>query len=174
MKTYEYRKMRGICVRCGKEPALDGRTRCVECSLKEAEYAEKYKKTHPNRRTAEQNAKRKEQRAERVQNGICAECGKHKAWNGTKLCMDCCLKKRRVAKRWRERHPREKEEPVKKLERLRAHAEWMGGLAREKNRERMNRYWALVRAERAARMGGVCTTTAATSGNAGSESIGGG
>ena len=172
MKTYEYRKMRGICVACGEKPAEPGRVRCAECLAKEAEYVVLRRAEHPEimKRSDIENAKKRETRAERARQGLCTECGR-KAWNGTKLCMDCCLKARERAKRWRDRNRGQTESQEQKLARLRARAEEMRAASLQKNREWMDGHWRLVHAKRVT---GANTWWAATSGDAGSASIGGG
>lgn len=86
MKTYEYRKMRGICVECGREPAEPGRVRCAACLAKQAEYEVLRRSERPDTmmRTEKENARRREIRAERAKKGLCTECGR-KAWNGDQI-----------------------------------------------------------------------------------------
>ena len=172
MNTYEYRKMRGICVECGREPAEPGRVRCAACLAKQAEYEVLRRSERPDTmmRTEKENARRREIRAERAKTGLCTECGR-KAWNGTKLCMDCCLKARERAKRWRDQNKGQTESQEQKLARLRAHAAEMRAASLQKNQEWMDARWRLVHAQRAA---GAITWKAATRGGCGSGNIGGG
>lgn len=69
MTTYEERKAKGLCVKCGK-PARPGKVQCAECALKQR-----------NARIA--------QKEERAKFGVCSVCGKRKRLEGMKTCEQC-------------------------------------------------------------------------------------
>ncbi len=71
--TYHRRKGQGICVRCGKKPARDGKCMCVECAEASKEYTNKSREFF-----------RKQ--------GLCPRCGKNKLFGDEKNCPECLAK----------------------------------------------------------------------------------
>ena len=144
MNTYEYRKMKGLCVRCGQYPPAPGRVRCEVCLVKNAESSARYREKNPE--DPERKAERQRERRERLKEaGLCVACGQHKAWNGTVLCMSCGLKDRRRQERYRLAHPyQRKETDEERHARLVAQCTRMTELAREGNRKRMEGEWRLM------------------------------
>lgn len=69
-KTYEARKLQGICVRCGKVKAVHGKVMCAEC-------AEKSRIDTREKREFMRNI------------GICPRCGKNKLFGNEKECPEC-------------------------------------------------------------------------------------
>lgn len=45
-ERYQERKAAGICVQCGKKPALSGKARCTECLIKCREKTTRYNRKH--------------------------------------------------------------------------------------------------------------------------------
>lgn len=72
-KTYYERKSKGICVRCGKVPARDGKCMCQDCADKSRKYTE-------------------ESRSFYKAQGICPRCGKNKLFDKEKSCPECLAK----------------------------------------------------------------------------------
>jgi hypothetical protein len=80
------------CVVC-KEPAAEGRTRCVRHLWDQREYQRRYQKKH----SARINAKERERKARRKLDGLCPRCGRPRAYEGeTPVYVDCadCSDKR--------------------------------------------------------------------------------
>ena len=74
-ELYDYRKENHLCTTCGS-PIDDDRTTCKACRQKrKAKNAERYKLY--------------------TKNGICPDCGKKPAENGSVLCADCRDRKRK-------------------------------------------------------------------------------
>lgn len=74
-ETIEYRRANHLCIRCGKAKAIEGKTRCKEC-------------------TDRDNARRKKNREYCSDNGICTRCGINKAEPHKKICYECLGKER--------------------------------------------------------------------------------
>lgn len=109
---YHWYKDHGICVCCGKQDAIPGRTMCDDClELKRAE--NKKRRESPKVQDAMQ-AYRKRHWQERIEQGLCPKCGKP-LYEGRKLCYECVLKNRRKAKQHRDDNPRTLKESWKKL-----------------------------------------------------------
>lgn len=75
---YMERKAAGLCVECGKKKAVENRTRCLECLLK-------------NRRAANEKNRRKGLQPRAHFDGVdwCRLCGKAKPVEGRTLCSKC-------------------------------------------------------------------------------------
>lgn len=78
----QYRRKReaGLCVKCGK-PALPGRVRCLECTVKQ--------KGRDRQRNLERH---KDTNYPRGGNGFCYMCNKKPAIPGRRTCPDCAEK----------------------------------------------------------------------------------
>jgi ribosomal protein S14 len=77
------------CVRCGEKDAytMVGKQLCYECTEKGKEYAKVYHQNH-----LEQSKIKMKERYEKLKaDGICVQCGKQKAFFGTK-CKMCRAK----------------------------------------------------------------------------------
>ena len=89
----QYRKERyfrlkelGICTRCGKEQARPGKTVCLSCSFR-------YHKLLTPEQTAQVNEQRKQTRQNRLENGLCPDCGKP-LYPRHQRCYEHMMKKR--------------------------------------------------------------------------------
>lgn len=83
MTTYQLRHdrfMKGLCVRCGKQPPIHGRKYCTECRKKYADYSREYQRR--KRIKAQGGEVRMVPR--RWPTGWCYVCGE--AVEGRKLC----------------------------------------------------------------------------------------
>ena len=69
--TYENRKLNGLCVKCGKTKAVQGKVMCAECAEKQKIY-------------------QRETRAYFKNIGLCPRCGKNKLFGDEKECPECC------------------------------------------------------------------------------------
>ena len=69
-RRYWRLKNKGICVMCGKAPAVDGIALCEKCREKYNEY-------------------RRGTYALYAQSGICPKCRKRKIADGMKICKEC-------------------------------------------------------------------------------------
>ena len=95
-KSYVARKAAGVCVACGKEKAVPGKTRCEKC----LEYARKDAKLRYSSMTAERrrewnkqnHARYKAIREERKRLGLCTYCGKRPARPARTLCAGCAAR----------------------------------------------------------------------------------
>ncbi len=73
LKSREWRELmlaRGMCVACGKEPAMAGRQMCRACN-------------------ARLRASYRERRAARIAAGLCVRCGKEPSRPGLLTCQAC-------------------------------------------------------------------------------------
>lgn len=77
MKRVE-RKENGVCVKCGKRQATEGKTTCTQCRAKINIYQEKYR-----------NQKRKIPIELYRKDGYCSMCGSTDLVEGKKLCHKC-------------------------------------------------------------------------------------
>lgn len=107
----ERRKALGLCVYCGKEPLIEGKTLCISCrDKKTADSSKRYATAKLNNLCGycneqpsnglrycdkcridrlKRDALRRRERAER---GLCVTCGKDKAEQRTLVCELCTLK----------------------------------------------------------------------------------
>lgn len=91
-ERYDYLKSRGICVKCGREKALEKRILCLECR-------EKHKETNKARYERVKNTEEykvankvssKAYYDKRKEMGLCPKCGKRKSKDSEyKLCYRC-------------------------------------------------------------------------------------
>lgn len=104
-ETYQFRKKRGWCVRCGKEKALLNHVMCPDCieviRLRDAGRVET--EGQREQRIERQRAKYKS----RKESGICVRCGKKHSSVGTK-CLECYLKHKKAKDEWRLRTGKKK------------------------------------------------------------------
>ena len=104
-ETKEFWKKHGICVKCGKQRAFEGRTMCPECLEKENERKRNRVKTPEER---ERNRKRdKERYYAHKEQGLCVNCSR-KAASGHVYCTECRIRIRRSNAAWIERTGRKK------------------------------------------------------------------
>lgn len=68
--TYENRKSKGLCVKCGNAKAVQGKVMCAECAEKQKNY-------------------QRETRAYFKNIGLCPRCGKNKLFGDEKECPEC-------------------------------------------------------------------------------------
>lgn len=96
-EEYAFYKSRGICVCCHQQDAVSGKTRCALCADIHNQYSANYihRTNYHIEHADERHEKRKQERAERIANGICTKCGKRKARIGMKTCELCCKKEYR-------------------------------------------------------------------------------
>ena len=101
-ETYEFRKKRGFCVKCGKNRAFHNFVMCPECIEKDhTRYANRAPETEEQRE--KRNLRRSETYRKRKENGLCVRCGKKKNGSGTH-CAECCIKHKRAKNEWRMRN----------------------------------------------------------------------
>ena len=84
-KTYYERKQKGICTKCGKNKAIEGKTMCQQC-------------------LDEQNEYRRKNREFFRKNNLCPACGKNKLFGDEKMCPECLAYMAEVNKKSREKH----------------------------------------------------------------------
>lgn len=82
--TYLRRKSEGLCVKCGKTKAVQGKVMCVECAEKQKIY-------------------QKETRVYFKNIGLCPRCGKNKLFGDEKECPECLAMMYEVNRKSRER-----------------------------------------------------------------------
>ena len=99
MTFYEYNKSHGICVQCACEDAVKGKTRCVTCLEKNAEYQRKkiQKETDEQRQLRAEKNKvyQRELYRQRKEAGLCVACGKPQSAKSTVYCIDHAIKNQR-------------------------------------------------------------------------------
>ena len=89
-ETYEARKAKGVCVRCGWAEPRPGRTTCQRCTDR---YKAKFIKTGGAERQRERYYQRKADR-------ICTWCGNRPADDGVILCVECREKSCESCRQW--------------------------------------------------------------------------
>lgn len=94
--TYEEKKQKGICVKCGKESAQKGKVMCTKC-------AEKVK------------FESAERRAFFKKHNICYRCGKNKLFGNEKTCPECLAKVAIANKKMRSKISAEKQTTYYKM-----------------------------------------------------------
>jgi len=72
-RRWKERKEQGLCVSCGKEPALPGQVRCPDCAEKHNESSKKYYRERDNGRQVAHN---KERAQIWKDEGLCWRCGR--------------------------------------------------------------------------------------------------
>lgn len=82
--TYENRKIKGLCVGCGKQQPIVGKVMCAECAEKQKIY-------------------QKETREYLRNIGLCPRCGKNKLFGDEKECPECCAMMYELNRKSRER-----------------------------------------------------------------------
>lgn len=82
--TYETRKSQGICVKCGKVKAIQGKVMCAECAEKQRIYQRETREYLRNL-------------------GLCPRCGKSKLFGDEKECPECTAMMYEINQRSRER-----------------------------------------------------------------------
>lgn len=100
----DYYRKRGICIKCGKEPALETHTRCLECSYKAWLSSRKYQLSHkaPEDKLKASQAQ-KDLREKRRAAGVCPYCGRLHNDKKYAMCAECRLKSNRRQKERRRR-----------------------------------------------------------------------
>lgn len=103
IEDYYWYKEHHICARCHKYKAMPNRTMCSVCLEKDAERSKKYrnKMSEEKREEAYQKIEgyRKIRYDKCLEFGLCTTCGKHKATDGFKTCIDCRTKNRNKRKK---------------------------------------------------------------------------
>ena len=103
------RQAEGMCTRCGKLPAADGRSSCEPCLEKRraadrAKYAAgksaglKYGGADADAKRRAGRAKSKRRQKQRIEAGLCIRCGRHSPVEGGTTCRPC-RDKRQAAER---------------------------------------------------------------------------
>jgi len=88
------RRRLGLCLKCGKEPAIAGKTLGLACKEKSDDES---RRRWANKREAVRESYR-ERRRLRAERGLCLECGKERSVPGRTLGAKC---KRKNARRWK-------------------------------------------------------------------------
>ena len=96
---YEFYKSHGVCVRCGQENAVSGKTKCVVCLEKDAESQRKCrakKSEEELRRLLEKDKAYKRERYQKFKAaGLCVTCSKPRSPGSKIYCIDCAIKNQR-------------------------------------------------------------------------------
>ena len=100
------RRAQGICPRCGKAPPAPGRILCGSCAekrrtaarIRDAKHraAGKKRRTNSDKERVGKRQRYQQQTAERLAQGLCPKCGKHRLVTGRRLCNSCGEKRRRA------------------------------------------------------------------------------
>lgn len=89
-ETREFRRLLGLCPRCGKNKLIGDEKNCPECRA----INDKYVQRNMDLKLKSDYESRKRNRKKDRENGICTSCRKRKADVGYAMC-DVCKKKRR-------------------------------------------------------------------------------
>lgn len=106
-KRYDRLKSEGICVRCARNPSLEGYNLCAECLAKANEYQHEYRKVEGELES--RAAKRRRIRNERIKYGLCVTCGR-KLFDFDSDHRECRICRQKTNRRYKERAKRKKEE----------------------------------------------------------------
>ncbi len=87
-KNYQYYKSRGICVKCGKDVAMEGMVVCPECGYKDMLRSYKYRNNMNEEQRNRIREWRNNKRSKNRTDGLCS-CGKPRDNEKYKLCKDC-------------------------------------------------------------------------------------
>lgn len=87
---YAWYKSMGICPQCGSNKSAPGRARCEECLAKNAESANKYRKSR--KMNVDHSTYLKNLRTSRKQSGLCIDCGNPICSASTVYCIDCRIR----------------------------------------------------------------------------------
>lgn len=101
-ELHQYCIEKGICTRCHKHMALQGRRLCAECTyVNTINRIRRAKNEKPNNdaERAEKNEKRRELYAKRKAEGICINCGQKKALANRVLCNECRIRANKASKK---------------------------------------------------------------------------
>lgn len=107
-QRYHNRKEAGICVRCGKQPAIPGKIVCLLCQAEYADYSRLRYEKMTDEEKAEHNRKHTEKYYANKAAGICVRCGKRKAAPGRVSCEWCLAKTNESSKKSHEKKGRYK------------------------------------------------------------------
>lgn len=91
---YWWYKERGICVRCGWNPARPGRTQCEACAAASARRENNRLRGRTPEQVEEKLRNDRDQRELYRRHGVCPQCGREKAAPGGTLCENCNAKRR--------------------------------------------------------------------------------
>ena len=104
----QFLREHGMCTRCGKSKAEEGKRLCGDCAYKRSEYLSLVwsSKTPEEKKALYKKAAeyRAARRQERVANGLCTACGTKLRDARYKMCFECRLRKRRESCKWREKN----------------------------------------------------------------------
>ena len=95
----------GICTKCGKEKAFNGRRLCADCLYKENERHRK--RVISDEERVRRNEHKKEWYYDHKANGLCVNCSR-KATPGMVYCADCRMIMRRSNEQWAQKSGRKK------------------------------------------------------------------
>lgn len=88
-ERYDKLKAKGLCVRCGINPATPNYVTCEDCRQKRFEYEKEYRSKHRERLKDNSQKKMAVKRQKRRVNGMCIICGLNKADVGYTTCSFC-------------------------------------------------------------------------------------
>lgn len=95
-EEYAWYKSHGICPKCQKRKAANGKTKCLQCQGEHIEwYVNWYQNLPPEKlkaKKARESAYHKQQRDERKAKGLCVDCGKYPAIQNRTRCRLCSAK----------------------------------------------------------------------------------
>lgn len=97
---YRYMKSIGKCTKCGKEPAIEGSTMCVECNYRDSVWRKiRYDKMSDEKKKRK-NQSARERRKRFQEQGLCS-CGKKLTDKRYKLCAECRIYYNRKQRQYR-------------------------------------------------------------------------
>ena len=89
----EFLKSIGMCVECGKQKAVPGKTKCADCAYRHGEANRKLRENYTEEKRQEQLEKMREYSRKRgkwaSENGLCTRCFKRVPQEGYKKCAIC-------------------------------------------------------------------------------------
>lgn len=97
--NYNFYKAHGICTYCTKERAVPGKTLCEDCLEKKRVRERKRYENNPDLKEIHKKNFQKFYYGKKEE-GLCVNCGKKKAYNGSVFCYECMLRSKRVCKEY--------------------------------------------------------------------------
>lgn len=140
-------KSLGICPVCRTNRLAPGKNQCFDCLERSRAYSARKRANMTEDERKESNerirAMKHELYARRKAEGVCTRCGKGPLYDGTTLCMECAIKRRRNEKPRSNRTETEAE----KYDRLVRQAAYMRSCWTGQNGRVIDWLWRAIRSE---------------------------
>ena len=137
----------GICPVCRKNRLAPGKNQCFDCLERNRAYSARKRGAMTEEERKAENEKirvlKRELYARRRAEGVCTRCGKGPLYDGTTLCMECAVKRRKSEKPRSVRTETEEQ----RYQRLVNQAAYMRSCWTGRNRRVIDWLWRAIRSE---------------------------